>query len=162
MKNSIIIVAIAFISIFASNSANANTYLPTTPTMAANKFKITITINFGRRSQGCSGTGVCSIIISAELMTKPSNNSSTGVAEMKDDKLVLTLNKNSMTREALAKYFANGKFTVEEDYQVAENIVSPRDAASGQATGRRQYQPLVIRKGMYNVQDNGSTLTIVF
>ena len=95
-------------------------------------------------------------------MTKPSNNSGNGVAEMKGDKLAITLNKNSMTREALAKYFANGKFTVEEDYQVAENIVSPRDAASGQATGRRQYQPLVIRKGIYNVQDNGSTLTIVF
>ncbi len=162
MKNSIIIVALAFIAIFANNNVNANTYLHTSPTMSANKFKITITINFGRRSQGCSGTGICSIVISAELMSKPSDNSSTGVAETKDGKLILTINKNSMTREALAKHFANGKFTVEEDYEVAENIVSPRDHASGQATGRRQYQPLVIRKGIYNVQDNGSTLTIVF
>ena len=162
MKNSIIIIAIAFIATFSINSVKANTYFPTAPTISANKFKITITINFGRRSQGCSGTGICSIVISAELMTKPSDNSSTGVAETKDGKLVMTLNKNSMTREAMAKNFANGKFTVEEDFQVAENIVSPRDAASGQATGRRQYQPLVIRKGIYNVQDNGSTLTIVF
>ena len=90
------------------------------------------------------------------------DNGATGVAEMKDGKLVMTLNKNSMTREAMAKYFTNNKFSVEEDYEVAENIVSPRDAASGQATGRRQYQPLIIRKGIYNVQDNGSTLTIVF
>lgn len=162
MKNSIIIVAIAFIAIFANNTANANTYGTTTPTISANKFKITITINFGRRSQGCSGTGICSIIISAELMSKPMDNGATGVAEMKDGKLVMTLNKNSMTREAMAKYFTNNKFSVEEDYQVAENIVSPRDPASGQATGRRQYQPLIIRKGIYNVQDNGSTLTIVF
>ena len=138
MKNSIIIVAIAFVALFSSNSANANTCLHTSPTISANKFKITITINFGRRSQGCSGTGICSIIISAELMTKPSDNSGTGVAEMTNGKLVMTINKNSMTREAMAKHFANGKFTVEEDYQVAENIVSPRDVASGQATGRRQ------------------------
>ncbi len=162
MKNSIIIVAIAFIAIFSNNSVNANTYGSTMSTISANKFKITITINFGRRSQGCSGTGVCSIVISAELMTKPMENGASGVAEMKDGKLVMTLNKNSMTREAMAKYFANNKFSVEEDYQVAENVVSPRDAASGQATGRRQYQPLIIRKGIYNVQDNGSTLTITF
>ena len=162
MKNSIIIVAIAFIAIFANNTVYANTYGTITPTISANKFTITITINFGRRSLGCSGTGICSIIISAELNAQPMSNGAKGVAEMKDGKLVMTLNKNSMTREALAKYFANNKFSVEEDYQVAENIVSPRDPASGQATGRRQYQPVVIRKGIYNVQDNGSILTIVF
>lgn len=162
MKNSIIIAAIAFVAIFSINSANANTYLPTTPSISANLIKVTVTVNFGRQSKGCTGFGVCSVVISAELMTRPSNTSGTGTAETKDGKLVLTLNKSSMTREAMAKYFANNKFTVEEDVQVAGEIVSPRDPASGQATGRRQYQPLIIRKGVYNVQDSGSTLTITF
>lgn len=161
MKNSIIIALIAFGAIFSTNSANANTYLPATSALSA-KLKVKVTVNFGRASKGCSGFGVCSIVISAEKMAKPSDNSGIGTAETKDGKLVVTLNKSSMTREAMEKYFPNNKFTVEEDFQVAENIVSPRDAASGQATGRRQYQPLVIRKGMYSVQDNGSTLTIVF
>ena len=67
-----------------------------------------------------------------------------------------------MTREAIAKYFANNQFRVDEDYEVSQDIVSPRDPASGQATGRRQYQPLVIRKGVYNVKDNGDSLTVAF
>ncbi|MBL7816529.1 MAG: hypothetical protein JNL70_16030 [Saprospiraceae bacterium] len=158
MKNSIIIAAIAFVATFAINNANANTYLPTTPTLSAGKIKVTVTVNFGKRSKGCTGFGVCSIVISAEL-ARPSNNSGSGSAEVKDGKLVVTLNKASMTQEALAKYFAGGKFTVEEDVAVSEAIVSPRDPASGQATGRRQY---TIKKGVYNVQDGGSTLTIVF
>ena len=162
MKNSIIIVLIAFGAMFTTSSLNANTYLPMTPTLSSNLIKVTITVNFGRQSKGCSGFGVCSVVISAELMARPSNTSGTGTAEVENGKLILTLNKSSMTREAMTKYFSNNKFTVEEDFQVAHEIVSPRDPASGQATGRRQYQPIIIRKGVYDVQDNGATLTLKF
>ncbi len=163
MKNSIIIAAIAICAIFSSNTASANTYQPATPTLSACPIKITITINFGRHSQGCSGSGICSIIISAEFATvKPSGNSATGTADVVNGQLTIAFKKSSMSRETMAKYFPNGKFVVEEDYQVAQEIVSPRDPASGQATGRRQYQPLVIRKGVYNVQENGDLLTVKF
>ena len=161
MKNSIIIAVIAFVAIFSTNNANANTYAPTTPVLSPNAITITINIKFGRKSQVCTGTGICSIKISVE-MAAPSNDGASGTAEDKDGKLVVTLKKSSMTREALAKYFANGKFVVEEDFEVAQDIKSPRDAASGLATGKRQHKPYIISKGVYNVQDNGSTLTIVF
>lgn len=160
MKNSIIIAIIAFGAIFSTNSVNANTY-PSVPSLSVNPLRITVTVNFGKRSKDCTGFGVCSIVISAEL-ARASATSGSGTADVVNGKLVITLNKSSMTREALAKYFPNNKFTVEEDFQVAQEIVSPRDPASGQATGRRQYQPLVIRKGVYDVKDNGSTLTIAF
>lgn len=162
MRKVLFIAAMAFIALFTTNSAHANTYLPTTPALSENPLRITITINFGQRSKGCTGFGVCSIVISAELSARPSNNSGSGVADNKDGKLVVTLNKSSMTREALAKYFPNGKFVVEEDVQVAEAIAAPRDVATGQATGKRQHKPYNISKGVYNVQDNGSTVTIVF
>ena len=163
MKKVFFIAAMAFAALFTTNSASANTYPTTTPAFEANPIKITITINFGRSSKGCSGLGVCSVVISAELMTKPSDNSGSGVADMKGDKLVVTLNKSSMTREAIAKYFANGKFVVEEDAQVSAAITSsPGDVATGQATGKRQHKPYTIKQGVYNVQDNGSTFTIVF
>ena len=163
MKNSIIIATIAILAIFSNNTASANTYQPTTPTLSACPIKITITINFGRHSQGCSGSGICSIIISAEFSTvKPNTNSATGTADVINGQLSIAFKKNSMSRETIAKFFANGKFILEEDYQVANEIVSPRDPASGQATGRRQYQPLTIRKGVYNVQDSGDLLTVKF
>ncbi len=165
MKNSIIIIAFAFAAIFSVNSANAATIAPnTTPTISTNPLRITITINFGQRSKGCTGFGVCSIVISAELSAanRPSSTSGVGIADVVNDKLVVTLNKSSMTAECIAKYFKGNKFTVDEDFQVAQEVVSPRDPATGQASGRRQYQPLVIRKGMYDVKDNGATLTIAF
>lgn len=168
MKNSIIIAIIAFGAIFSTNSVNANTYpspnnrdASTVPSLSANPLRIIVTVNFGKRSKDCTGFGVCSIVISAEL-ARPSATSGSGTADVVNGKLVVSLNKSSMTREALAKYFPNNKFTVEEDFQVAQEIVSPRDVATGQASGRRQYQPLVIRKGVYDVKDNGSTLTIAF
>lgn len=163
MKTSIIIAVIALGAIFSSNTATANTY-PTTPSLSANPFKITITINIGARSKGCSGFGICSIVISANLASdmKPSDNSSTGTADVENGKMTIHFKKSSMTREAIAKYFANGQFKVDEDYQVAQEIAAPRDVATGQASGKRQYQPLIIRKGVYNVKDNGDSLTVVF
>ena len=164
MKTSIIIAVIALGVIFSTNTATANTY-PTTPSLSANPLRITITINIGARSKGCEGFGICSIIISASLSTesnRPSNNSSVGTADVVNGKMTINFKKSSMTREAIAKYFANGQFIVDEDYQVAQEIVAPRDVATGQASGKRQYQPLIIRKGVYNVKDNGDSLTVVF
>ena len=164
MKTSIIITIIALGAIFSSNTATANTY-PTVPTLSANPLRITITINFGQRSKGCEGFGVCSIIISASLTSdanRPSNNSSLGTADVVNGKMTINFKKSSMTREAIAKYFANGQFRVDEDYEVAQDIVAPRDVATGQASGKRQYQPLIVRKGVYNVKDNGDSLTVAF
>ena len=163
MKTSIIITIIALGAIFSSNTATANTY-STTPTISANPLRITITINIGARSKGCEGFGICSIVISASISdaNRPSNNSSVGTADIVNGKMIINFKKSSMTREAIAKYFANNQFRVDEDYEVSQDIVSPRDPASGQATGRRQYQPLVIRKGVYNVKDNGDSLTVAF
>lgn len=163
MKTSIIITIIALGAIFSSNTATANTY-PTTPSLSANPLRITITINIGARSKGCEGFGICSIVISASISdaNRPSNNSSVGTADVVNGKMIINFKKSSMTREAIAKYFANNQFRVDEDYEVSQDIVSPRDPASGQATGRRQYQPLVIRKGVYNVKDNGDSLTVAF
>jgi hypothetical protein len=164
MRNSIIIIALAFAAIFSTNSANAAITLPTNPAFNAKMWSVTVTINIGRRSENCSGFGICSIKITADFSSanRPSNNSAVGTAEDRGGKLVLTLNKASMTREALAKYFVNNKFVVDEDFDVPAEITSPRDAASGLPTGRRQYTPLAIKKGVYNVQDNGTTLTIIF
>ena len=164
MKTSIIIAVIALGAIFSSNTATANTY-PSVPSLSANPLKITITINIGARSKGCEGFGICSIIISASMASdanKPSNNSSVGTADVVNGKMTINFKKSSMTREAIAKYFANNQFRVDEDYQVAQEIVAPRDAATGQASGRRQYEPLIIRKGVYNVKDNGDSLTVAF
>lgn len=164
MKNSIVIAVIALGAIFSSNNATANTY-PSVSSLSASPFRITITINIGARSKGCEGFGICSIIISANLAldaNRPSNNSSVGTADVVNGKMTINFKKSSMTREAIAKYFANGQFKVDEDYQVAQEIVAPRDVATGQASGKRQYEPLIIRKGVYNVKDNGDSLTVVF
>ena len=163
MKTSIIITIIALGAIFSSHSATANTY-PTTPTLSANPLRITITINMGLRSKGCEGFGICSIIISASISdtNRPSNNSSVGTADVVNGKMIINFKKSSMTREAIAKYFANNQFRVDEDYEVSQEIVAPRDVATGQASGKRQYQPLIIRKGAYNVKDNGDSLTVAF
>ena len=163
MKTSIIIAVIALGAIFSTNTATANTY-PSVSGLSASPLRITITINIGARSKGCSGFGICSIVISANLASdmKPSDNSSTGTADVENGKMTINFKKSSMTREAIAKYFANGQFKVDEDYQVAQEIAAPRDVATGQASGKRQYQPLIIRKGVYNVKDNGDSLTVVF
>ena len=164
MKNSIVIAVIALGAIFSSNNATANTY-PSVSSLSASPFRITITINIGARSKGCEGFGICSIVISASLSSdanRPSNNSSVGTADVVNGKMTIHFKKSSMTREAIAKYFANGQFRVDEDYEVAQEIVAPRDVATGQASGKRQYQPLIIRKGVYNVKDNGDSLTVAF
>jgi hypothetical protein len=164
MKNSIIVAVIALYSIFSSNTVIANTYLPTSTSISETLMRLTCTINFGRRSKDCSGFGICSIVISTELAAtnRPNTNSASGTADFVNGQLSIAFKKSSMSRETIAKFFPNGKFVVEEDYQVAQEIVSPRDPASGQATGRRKYQPLIIRKGVYNVQDNGDLLTVKF
>ena len=164
MKTSIIIAVIALGAIFSTNTATANTY-PSVSSLSATPLRITITINIGARSKDCSGFGICSIVISANMASesiKPSNNSSVGTADVVNGKMTINFKKSSMTREAIAKYFANGQFRVDEDYQVAQEIVAPRDVATGQASGKRQYQPLIIRKGVYNVKDNGDSLTVAF
>ncbi len=50
--------------------------------------------------------------------------------------------------------------------QLNASVMSPRDAGSGMATGRRQYAPVIIRKDMAKgaevvVADDGSTLSVV-
>lgn len=53
-----------------------------------------------------------------------------------------------------------------EVLQLNASVMSPRDAGSGMATGRRQYAPVIIRKDMAKgveiiVADDGSTLSVV-
>jgi hypothetical protein len=163
MKNSIIVAAFALCAIFSSNTVIANTYLPTSTSISATPMRLTCTINFGRRSKDCTGFGVCSIVLSTELAAtnRPNTNSASGTADVTNGQLSIAFKKGSMSRETIAKFFPNGKFVVEEDYDVAQEIVSG-GPGSGQSTGRRQYQPLVIRKGVYNVQDSGDFLTVKF
>jgi hypothetical protein len=71
--------------------------------------------------------------------------------------------KGSTTKESTT---GEGRKDSLDVLQLNASVISPRDAGSGMATGRRQYSPVIIRKDMAKgaeiiVAEDDSTLSVV-
>ncbi len=157
MKNLIIILVIAIGTGFTGHSEITTTKLAASPSLSVTPPDVKVTVNFGRASRGCRGLVICGI--SAEGSLAVGENGAQGVIKsLRDSEIILTLNKNSIPHESLSLNFANTQFTLEEDFKINPTIISSRDPASGQATGKA----FVIRKGTYDVENKSSVLSITF
>lgn len=112
---------------------------------------IKVKLKFGKKSSGCTRTGVCSFQSEGPIdidISAVEPNTGIGTASMSNGKLVVNLLKSSMSSETISKHFANNQFVVEEPYKIElENLV---------------VSSYIIRKGTYDVTENGKMLTIEF
>jgi hypothetical protein len=119
--------------------------------------KVSLKIDFGRKSKGCTKFGICSITFEAEIEMRnaPSGeNTGTGTGWISNGKLVIDFDRNSMSEETYLNHFGNGKLTLEENYQL--------DPAVAAALGVRSY---TMRAGAYAVpatRADNNTFTVSF
>ena len=98
---------------------------------------ITVTIDIGRKSKGCSGFGICSITIGLE-MTADTARSISGTAELKGDLLAIKVRPNAVKRQ--------------QSIIVDEAITLP-----GRAFGVKE---IIVPAGTYPIKDNVIRLTV--
>ena len=101
------------------------------------RVRVSIDVDFGRRSRGCSGFGVCSVTITIEFRFFQATTNERG-------NLVLEANQRGL--EQVRNHFGSNTITVEEDYVLPADTAKQLGLASG----------YTIRAGRYTLADNGS------
>lgn len=112
---------------------------------------IKVKLKFGKKSSGCTRTGVCTFQTEGPIdidISVVEPNTGKGTATMANGKLVVNFAKSSMSSDVIAKHFANNEFVVEEPYKIElEDLL---------------VSSYLIRKGTYEVRENGKMLTVEF
>lgn len=152
MKIIITLAIVALGAVFTNNDIRINSYPLVLSNLSSHpEAIIKVKLKFGKKSTGCTKTGVCSFETDGPIdidVSVVEPDGARGTANMVDGKLVVNLLKSSMSREVIAKHFSEGKFVVEEPYKIElENtIISSYN----------------IRKGTYDVNNNNKFLTVEF
>ncbi len=101
------------------------------------RVRLTITVDFGRRSRDCNGFGVCRVTATLEISFFQATTNERG-------NLVLEANQRGL--EQVRNHFGSNTITVEEDYVLPADTAKQLGLASG----------YTIRAGRYTLTDNGS------
>ncbi len=101
------------------------------------RVRVSIDVDFGRRSRDCRGFGVCSVTITIEFRFFQATTNERG-------NLVLEANQRGL--EQVRNHFGSNTITVEEDYVLPADTAKQLGLASG----------YTIRAGRYTLADNGS------
>ena len=101
------------------------------------RVRVSIDVDFGRRSRDCRGFGVCSVTITIEFSFFQATTNERG-------NLVLEANQRGL--EQVRNHFGSNTITVEEDYVLPADTAKQLGLASG----------YTIRAGRYTLADNGS------
>ena len=101
------------------------------------RVRVSIDVDFGRRSRDCRGFGVCSVTITIEFSFFQATTNERG-------NLVLEANQRGL--EQVRSHFGSNTITVEEDYVLPADTAKQLGLASG----------YTIRAGRYTLADNGS------
>lgn len=112
--------------------------------------KLSIWVEFGRKSKDCRGFGFCHTGGNiewngeTEKNAPPGENRATATVWIENGKLVLEFNRQSMTDATYFSYFGTGEFVMVEDFYLPNEIVV--------ALGIRSY---VIQSGLYEIPPGG-------
>lgn len=114
--------------------------------------KITVIIEFGKKSKGCLKIGICRFTIEdIQRQSGPVNeNTAQATAWINNGKLQLEFDRSSMTDATYQTHFGSGQFQLEEDF------VLPTDVAF--ALGVRSY---TIKTGRYSLPQSTSESTMI-
>ncbi|MNY09248.1 hypothetical protein D3C86_1421550 [compost metagenome] len=99
--------------------------------------RLTIEVDFGRRSRGCTGFGVCSVVITLELNFFLATTNERGN---------LVLEANARGLEAVRSHFGSNTITVEEDYKLSADVTKQLGLPSD----------YTIRAGRYTLAADGN------
>lgn len=128
-----------------------------TPPVDGGGVKIKITIEVGRKSKDCERVAFCRIALETDLELRVApigEKTATATAWMANGKLVIDFDRYTITDATYNTCFANGKFTMEEDFEL------PSDVAA--ALGVRAY---TVKTGSYNVtalRAESNTFSVTF
>jgi hypothetical protein len=151
MKLLIILTVVAFSAIFANDNATPLPPATSSSISSSPNAIIKVKLKFGKKSSGCTRTGVCSFETEGPIdidISVVEPNTGKGTATMASGKLVVNFAKSSMSNDVIAKHFANNEFVVEEPYKIElENTL---------------VSSYTIRRGTYEVRENGKMLTVEF
>ncbi|MCB0516827.1 MAG: hypothetical protein KDD49_12250, partial [Bacteroidetes bacterium] len=78
---------------------------------------LNIKIEFGKPKAGCTGFGVCRIGFDLGSAMQP-----TGTITLTEGHLVLSVDKNSLSRSQVETYFSSRTFIVDEDYALTSDV----------------------------------------
>jgi hypothetical protein len=114
-----LIFALVFPFAFFLSSENDN--LDSTKLVEVNnlvkKVEVDVEVDFGRKKKGCSGLGVCGVILSTGITGIMEGSGSRATLTVKDGVATgINFHRNSMSNETMKKYFAGKAFVIEEDF----------------------------------------------
>ena len=118
--------------------------------------KVKLHVIFGRRKFNCMKFGICDATLEVELDTdkfRTAGNGSYGTAWIENGRLYVEFIRASMSDSVYNTYFPNGRFTMEEDFELPEEMAT--------AMGVRGYT-IVAGKYAGSANTEGSTLTVTF
>ncbi len=119
--------------------------------------KITVKIDFGRKSKGCLKIGLCTITTTFEgdlALGQKGGQSATGTAWVSEGRLVVEFNRASMSEATYQTYFGSGEFIMIDSFDLPKNIAL--------SLGLNGY---IIEAGQYDVpalRSESNTFTVVF
>jgi len=126
------------------------------PDNGESTIKVKFHVKFGRRKVNCTKFGICDIIFEAEIETdkfRSVGNDASGTGWIENGNLFIEFNRSSMSNDVYNTYFPNGRFTMEEDFELPEEMAT--------AMGVRGYT-IVAGKYAGSANTEGSTLTVTF
>lgn len=109
-----------------NNAMNIEPGEPTCTTLDAEELlKVTIKVDFGRKSKDCQKFGICSISFEFDINLRDLFRAAGGVGSTNDEGgLQIDFLKDSMDGETEAQFFGSGRFSVEESFTVPEEVTS--------------------------------------
>lgn len=102
--------------------------------------RLTLEIDFGRRSRDCNGFGVCRMVLTLEINF---------FSVTTNDRGNLVLEANSRGLEVVRSFFGSNTITVEEDYVVPAEITKPLGLAPGYTIRAGKYTLAADRSGNF-------------
>ncbi len=119
---------------------------------------IGVKIEFGKKSQDCKKFGICYITINFEVgnlfdnaQSPTEERTAYGYSSAtKNSRLQLKLNKSFMTRSTRNEFFSDGKFLVEEDFVLPDEMAEKLGLSPG----------YTIRSGVYPYTETASEILL--
>jgi hypothetical protein len=109
------------------------------------KTKINNDINWGRKSKGCQGFGICDVDVSIEI----DENKIFGV---NNGNGIFTLEFNDIQLTTLKKHFGTSeKITISDDFILSDDVCEKLELKRGYIIKKGEYSIKTLDKGLYTV-----------
>jgi len=114
---------------------------------------VSIKLEFGRRSQNCTGFGICIFEINGTFYMNDNStlgtNEAIGNCSIRENKLEISF--ENMNAETIKQYFQESHFIMEEDFNLPKEVCE-----------KLNIKTYLIKKGSYPIIRSGKTIKVIY